>query len=109
MARFDRLADMPDKGYQWDNPGARLRFRTDAAKVQVSLFYNEKHVSASARNSAGVYFIDGGNVAAGRFATVQMKTVRAPETLVVQLAAPAPGLHDYDLVLPYATRWILSV
>ena len=104
MARFDRLADMPGKGYQWDNPGARLRFRTDAAKVQVSLYYNEKHVSTSARNAAGAYFIDGSSTAAGSFSTVQMKTVRAPETLAVQLTAPAPGMHDmhdYDLVLPY--------
>lgn len=101
MARFDRLADMPAKGYQWDNPGARLRFRTDAAKMQVSLYYNEKHVSISARNAAGTYFIDGGSVAAGSFSTVQMKTVRAPEALAVQIAAPAPGMHDYDVVLPY--------
>jgi lysophospholipase L1-like esterase len=101
MARFDRITDVPGKGYQWDNPGARLRVRTDAAKVQVALYYNEKHVSTSARNPAGAYFIDGGSVAAGTFSTVQRQTVRAPETLAVQIAAPAPGMHDYELVLPY--------
>src|SRR5947208_2481287 len=30
LARFDRLLEMPSKGYRWDNPGARVRFRTDA-------------------------------------------------------------------------------
>ncbi|MBL8995683.1 MAG: SGNH/GDSL hydrolase family protein, partial [Spirochaetia bacterium] len=101
MARFDRIADMPGKGYQWDNPGTRLRFRTDAAKIQVNLYYSEKHISTSARNPVGRYFIDGKSEAAWTYTSIQKETVRKPEALAVEIAAPSPGLHDYEVILPY--------
>lgn len=100
MARFDRLADMPNKGYQWDSPGTRLRFRTDAAKVQVMLYYSDKHVSTSARNPIGRFYVDGQSEPAWTFASAQKETVRKTETVSVALPA-APGMRDYEVVLPY--------
>ncbi|MDZ4198025.1 MAG: GDSL-type esterase/lipase family protein [Kiritimatiellia bacterium] len=100
-ARFDRLAGPAAKGYQWDNPGTRLRFRTDAESVTVHLYYNEKHVSTSARNSVGRYLIDNRAEDAWAFATAQTGVLREPETVRVPIRTPAPGFHDYEIVLPY--------
>ncbi|MBI4978861.1 MAG: lysophospholipase [Spirochaetes bacterium] len=101
MARFDRIVDPGAKGYQWDNPGTRLRFRTDAATVTVQLYYNEKHVSTSARNPIGRYSIDGRSEDSWKFTSVQTKTVRTPETLLLTITAPSSGMHDYDIIMPY--------
>src|SRR6188768_105584 len=59
IARFDRVFDIPGKGYRWDNPGTRIRFRTDATHVTALLHFSELHTSTSARNSNGIYLIDG--------------------------------------------------
>lgn len=102
LARFDRLLPISGKGYEWDNPGARVRFRTDATNAQASLYYNELHVSTSARNSRGFYRIDGLTNALWTFQTVSTTTVRTQEHAVVSLAVPpGGGFHDYEVVLPY--------
>lgn len=102
LARFDRLLTISGKGYEWDNPGARIRFRTDATNAQATLYYNDRHVSTSARNSWGFYKIDGMTNAAWVFQTAATSTVRAPEQVVVTLAVPpGGGFHDYELILPY--------
>ena len=101
IARFDRVLDIPGKGYRWDNPGARIRFRTDATHVKALLHFNELHTSASARNSHGIYLIDGATQPAWTFHTQTATPKRAPETVEVPMPAPAPGFHDYEIVLPY--------
>ena len=102
MARFDRVLDIPGKGYRWDNPGARVGFRTDATKVKALLYFNELHTSASARNSLGLAVIDGaGQRKVEIFHTKVMTTKRAPETVEVVMSAGAAGFHDYELILPY--------
>lgn len=101
MARFDRILEMGGKGYRWDNPGARIRFRTDATSVKALLYYNEFHISASARNSIGVYRIDGADKPEWTFRTKATATKREPESVVVTLAAGSTGFHDYELILPY--------
>ncbi|HNX34198.1 MAG TPA: GDSL-type esterase/lipase family protein [Kiritimatiellia bacterium] len=102
LARFDRLLPITGKGYEWDNPGARVRFRTDATNVLASLYYNELHVSASARNSRGLYRVDGQTNALWAFQTVSTTTVRTQELITVSMAVPpGGGYHDYELVLPY--------
>lgn len=99
-ARFDRLLDIPGKGYQWDNPGARLRFRCDGSAPVVHLFYSDKHISTSARNGLGHFFIDGKWAPEYSFRPRAEKVVRAVE--VVEVAMPqATGMHTYELVLPY--------
>lgn len=102
LARFDRVLDIPGKGYRWDNPGARIRFRTDATHVKALLHFNELHISASARNSNGLYLIDGTTQPAWTFRTKQVQPKRAPETVEVTMPAGlAPGFHDYEIILPY--------
>ncbi len=102
LARFDRLLPIAGKGYEWDNPGARVRFRTDATNVLASLYYNELHVSTSARNSRGLYRVDGQTHALWAFQTVSTATVRTQELITVSMAVPpGGGYHDYELVLPY--------
>jgi len=101
FARFDRVFDIPGKGYRWDNPGARIRFRTDATRVRVLLRFNELHISASARNSNGIYLIDGATQPAWTFHTKTTTPKRASEFVEVQMPAVSPGFHDYEIVLPY--------
>lgn len=102
LARFDRLLPIAGKGYECDNPGTRIRFRTDATNALASLYYNALHVSTSARNSRGFCRIDGQTNAAWGFQTVATETVRTQELVEVALAVPAGGgYHDYELVLPY--------
>lgn len=102
LARFDRVLDIPAKGYRWDNPGARIRFRTDATSVKARLYFNELHTSTSARNSNGLYLIDGATQPDWTFHTKATATKRATETVEVAMSAGAKsGFHDYELILPY--------
>ncbi len=102
LARFDRLLPIAGKGYEWDNPGTRIRFRTDATNAQATLYYSTNHCSTSARNSKGFYRVDGQTNAAWTYQTVQVATVRTQEQVAVSLTVPpGGGFHDYELVLPY--------
>ena len=102
LARFNRLLPIAGKGYEYDNPGTRARFRTDATNAHVSLYYNDLHISTSARNSRGFYRIDGQTNAAWTFQTVSTTTVRTQEQVVVSLTVPTGGgFHDYEVILPY--------
>ena len=97
--RFDRVLQH-GRNYNKDNPGARLRFRTDAKSITVHLFYNELHTSPSARNGVGVWRIDGRGRPEWQFNTKEKRTKRAPEKVSVIL--PADGkFHDYEIILPY--------
>ncbi|MDB6139332.1 MAG: Lysophospholipase [Verrucomicrobiaceae bacterium] len=102
LARFDRVLDIPTKGYRWDNPGARIRFRTDAPKVTARLYFNGLHTSASARNNNGLYRIDGASQPEWTFHTKATSVKRAPESVeVVMTGGGTAGFHDYELILPY--------
>ncbi|WP_397385521.1 SGNH/GDSL hydrolase family protein [Prosthecobacter sp.] len=105
LARFDRVFDIPGKGYRWDNPGARIRFRTDAKHVKVLLHFNELHTSASARNSQGLYLIDGVTQPTWTFRTKATQARRDPETVSVHIKVGELGgprvFHDYEIILPY--------
>ena len=102
LARFDRIYDMPSKGYRWDNPGARIRFRTDATSVKALLYFNDLHVSTSARNSNGLCLVDGVGKPEWSFHTKATDVKREPETVAVALSSVgAAGFHDYELILPY--------
>jgi lysophospholipase L1-like esterase len=102
LARFDRLLDMPAKGYRWDSPGARIRFRTDATSVNALLYFNELHISASARNSNGVYLIDGASKPEWTFHTKATQIKREPESVIVTMPAGGAAIfRTYELILPY--------
>ncbi len=105
LARFDRVFDIPGKGYRWDNPGTRIRFRTDAVHVTARLRFSELHISTSARNSQGLYLIDGATQPTWTFRTQQAQAKRTPEEVEVpikvgELGAP-PVFHDFEIILPY--------
>ncbi len=107
-ARVDRVLENA-RGYRWDAPGARVRFRTDSATVTVRLRYSPKHIGP-ANNGVGFWRIDGrGDMAAWRFSRPQImdtngKPLKMPFAagLTVTLPAPSDGqFHDYELILPY--------
>ena len=101
-ARFNRLLDMPDKGYRWDNPGARIGFRTDAERVEIILHFSRRHISTSARNPVIRYRVDGLSKPEWTFGSVQTGVQRDPETVVREIVPPSPGaFHNYELILPY--------
>lgn len=100
--RFHRILDVPGRGYRWDNPGARVRFRTDARTLAVRLRYSDKHTSPSARASVGIFLIDGRGDPAWTFASRTRETLRPVENLALELPVPAAtGFHDYTVVMPY--------
>lgn len=101
VARFDRVLDIPGKGYRWNNPGARIRFRTDATQVKALLYFNELHTSTSARNSDGLFLIDGVSTPEWIFHTKATQPKRTPEAVAVTMPVGGAGFHDYELILPY--------
>lgn len=99
----DRVLDNP-RGYRWDAPGARVRFRTDSTEVAVHLVYSARHIGP-ARNSIGVYRIDGRGEEAWRFTRPAEAVFPGDAPLVLKLPVPAataaPVFRDYELILPY--------
>ncbi len=86
--------------YAADNPGAELRFRTDASQLELHLYYSDRHASKTARNGIGVFLIDGEGKPEWIFSPTARSIVRPPENVTVRL--PADGrFHDYRIVLPY--------
>lgn len=102
IARMNRPLFSPGKGYNWDNPGARLRFHTNADNIIVHLIYNDKHISKSARNSIGIFLIDGKSSPGWKFCSNSKSTVRPVERVDLQLPVPKDKkAHTYDIVMPY--------
>ncbi|WP_043589023.1 SGNH/GDSL hydrolase family protein [Geminisphaera colitermitum] len=113
------------RGYRWDAPGARVRFRTDSAVVTVRLRYSARHIGP-ANNSVGFWRIDGrGDTVAWRFERPRLldtegkaKKLSYEAELALRLPVPDAGeaamgragegtaatagaFHDYELILPY--------
>ncbi len=99
--RFDREIEMPGKGYRWDNPGARVCFRTDARHITAKLFYSDRHLSKSARNGKGLYSIDARTRPEWVFDSAAVSIVRAREEVSLSFPVPSRGFHDYAIVMPY--------
>jgi lysophospholipase L1-like esterase len=100
VARVDRVLHNA-RGYGWDAPGARIRFRTDSASVEVQLIFSAKHIGP-ARNSVGFYRIDGQANDDWRFTRPEGAKLPGEDALNLVLPVPgAAGFHDYELVLPY--------
>lgn len=100
VARFDRILEMPGKGYRWDNPGARVRFCTDAAQVTAKFTVSGLHVSTTARNAIGFCVVDG---QWQRWPEVVPDARDGhPRDFELKFQAPAGGSwHTYELVFPY--------
>jgi lysophospholipase L1-like esterase len=100
--RVDRVFD-DSQGYRWDAPGARIRFRTDSAKVAVHLMYSARHIGPS-RNSLGFYHINGVGYDAWTFTRPPGGALPGDAPLVLNLPVPVTEdaeFHDYELILPY--------
>jgi lysophospholipase L1-like esterase len=91
-ARFDRIITNSAWGLGWDNPGARIRFRTDAASLSAQLTSTAMH-TLQTHNGTGLILVDGQTPG----------TFNAPASgaLAVPLSSPSSGFHDYEIVLPY--------
>jgi lysophospholipase L1-like esterase len=93
-ARLDRLAE--SSGMRYDNPGARIRFVTDAAAISAKFLYNGLHQRLDALNQEGFLFVDGkknGTFTAG---------ASRPGEVTASFAPPADGkMHLCEILLPY--------
>lgn len=101
-ALFDRLLDMPGKGYRWDSPGSRVRFRTNATAVSATFASTGLHISTSARNGEMLCYIDGRRAAV--FGAPAATSADGVRSAAVRTELPRPdhsGWHDYELILPY--------
>ena len=101
VARMHRPLSSPRKGYNWDNPGARLRFKTNSKAVTVHLIYNDKHISTSARNPNGIYYIDGQSKPGWTFRTKSGRKVRKIEQLSLKMPPGDGKIHNYEIIMPY--------
>ena len=91
---MDRIVQAAS-GFKYDNPGARIRFRTDAKNVSAKVNYTPRHTRKNAVNSKGIYTVNG--KIAGSFQ-------RDPESEEVAVAFPRndKGIaRDYELIMPY--------
>ena len=100
--RFDRM--IPHSNHaQYDNPGVRLRFKTNAKSIRVRLRYTGLHGRHVPRNSIGLYYVDGVRPEEGTFAPPEDRDRSAGSSLDYLLKLPADGtMHTYEIVLPLA-------
>jgi lysophospholipase L1-like esterase len=92
--KMDRFIQA-DGGFQHDNPGARIRFRTDADRVSARLIFTDLHSRQDAVNSKGLYAVDG--QMAGSFqrdGSLSEVTVSFPQN-------DEKKPREYELIMPY--------
>lgn len=95
--RFDRVIDTPGRGFRWDSPGARMRWRTNSHVTRAHLRYSTGHTGTS-RNSIGSFRVDGRADPTWIFS----RPGSGNATLVVDMPVPSDGRwHDYEIILPY--------
>ncbi len=86
----------PDGGFNYDSPGARIRFNCRAGLLQAHFFYNGLHGLLDACQGTGLVLIDG-----GKTATFSAGPQR-PGDVTFAIELPADGaVHLCELVLPY--------
>jgi len=90
MARFDRIIS---NALKYDNPGARVRFRTDATSVVASVFYNS--MASQVVCSIGTILVDGTQTG-----TYTVGGTRGTVSFTV-LTQGTAAFHTIELVLPY--------
>jgi lysophospholipase L1-like esterase len=100
--RLHRPLDMQGKGYGWDNPGACISFRTDAAATTALLHYSGQHVSTTARNGVGLILVDDVWQPEWIFDPGTDLIIRPVREVEVELPVQGDGKeHTYTLVMPY--------
>lgn len=93
-ARMDRVIPALG-GFQYDNPGARIRFRTGAKRIAAKLKYTSLHTRIDTINSKGLYTVNGKIV--GSFQRDQKSN-----DVTVEFPFNNDGkVSDYELIMPY--------
>ena len=101
VIRLDRFINA-NGGMQNDNPGARIRFRSDAKSISARLKFTNLHTRMDAVNSKGLYTVNG--KITGTFQ-------RDPKSNDVTVAFPPndeASTKDYELIMPYGDSVELS-
>ena len=98
FARFRRPLVDTGSDFQYCMPGGRLRFRTNATSIAISLRYNGLVTRADARNFIGHVYIDG--VYNNDFQTPY--AVNVVNTQIMTLSNPSGAYKLVEVILPYA-------
>ena len=97
--RFSRLIPHPDH-LEHDNPGGRIRFKTDSRSIRVKVRYNGLHHPDVPLESSGIVLTDGEQKENSSFTVDNRKRTRYFRK-DVSFRIPADGaMHEYDIVLP---------
>lgn len=97
--RFDRGLDVAQRGLRWSSPGTRIQWITDSSECRVLLRFTDD-LAGGARNSVGIYRIDGVWHSGWVF---DRDSLTGPgEGGWVLIRAPEEGaFHHYEVILPY--------
>lgn len=82
-------------GFQHDNPGARISFRTDAKTITAKLKFTPLHTRMDAVNSTGFYTVDG--KIAGSF----QRDSKSAEITIALPQNESGSARDYALIMPF--------
>ncbi|MET3995053.1 lysophospholipase L1-like esterase [Bradyrhizobium sp. S3.9.2] len=96
--RFQRPINDAGTDFQYCMPGARQRFRSNAASVTVQLRWNGLVTRTDSRNLIGHVFVDG--VFNSNFQTPGTLNQVVTSTITINMGSSADRL--YEIVLPYA-------
>ena len=101
--RFDRMIPHYNNA-QYDNPGVRIRFKTNAKSLRLRLRYNGLRGNKAPQNSIGLYYVDGKLPENGIFAPPEGRSRKGEGSgIEYLLKLPADGMmHEYEIVLPLA-------
>ncbi len=82
-------------GFQYDNPGARICFRTDARNVSAKFKFTAKHTRMDVVNSKGLYAVN------GRIVGAFQRDPKSEEVVVALPRNDEDAARDYWLIMPY--------
>jgi lysophospholipase L1-like esterase len=94
VIRMDRFINAAG-GFQHDNPGARIRFRTDAKNIAAKFKFTRLHSRGDAINSMGLYMVN------GRIAGSFQRNPKLDEAVVEFPQTDESVARDYELIMPY--------
>ena len=101
VMKFSRL--MPHRDHlEHDNPGARIRFRTDSRNIRVKLRYNGLHLPEVPLDSTGIFLVDGDWKPEYTFTLPADRRKRTRYfSRDVSFRIPSDGaMHTFDVILP---------
>lgn len=82
-------------GFKYDNPGARIRFKTDAKNISAKLKFTSRHTRLDVLNSQGLYTVNG--QISGSF----QRNPTSNEVIVRFPANYGTKARDCELIMPY--------